>query len=103
MGANILYSCLWTDGFIVLCSAGESLAFTLRAFVELMDHGIVSWDILEQKFIQIVSILNFSYSYTCVLFLSVYLTMFKKYINKSVSIFGGDIILFYILATSKVI
>ncbi|XP_013415031.1 engulfment and cell motility protein 1 [Lingula anatina] len=35
--------------------SGESLAFTLKAFVELMDHGIVSWDILEPKFIKNVS------------------------------------------------
>lgn len=32
--------------------AGETLAYTLQSFVELMDHGIVSWDILEPKFIQ---------------------------------------------------
>ena len=37
------------------CSAGDSLAYTLQAFVELMDHGIVSWDVLEHKFIKIVS------------------------------------------------
>lgn len=30
---------------------GEHLAYTLQSFVELMDHGIVSWDILEPKFI----------------------------------------------------
>lgn len=38
-------------------SSGEALAYTLRAFVELMDHGIVSWDILEPRFIQTVRIL----------------------------------------------
>lgn len=32
--------------------AGELLAYTLQSFVELMDHGIVSWDILEPKYIQ---------------------------------------------------
>lgn len=37
------------------CRVGESLAFTLKAFVELMDHSIVSWDVLEPKFIKIVS------------------------------------------------
>lgn len=30
---------------------GEMLAFTLVSFVELMDHGTVSWDILETQFI----------------------------------------------------
>lgn len=34
---------------------GESLAYTLRAFVALMDHSIVSWDVLEHKFIKITS------------------------------------------------
>lgn len=30
---------------------GERLAFVLLSFVELMDHNIVSWDIVEPKFI----------------------------------------------------
>ncbi|XP_003743361.1 engulfment and cell motility protein 1 [Galendromus occidentalis] len=30
---------------------GERLAFVLLSFVELMDHGIVLWDIVEPKFI----------------------------------------------------
>lgn len=35
------------------------LAFTLMSFVELMDHGIVSWDILESPFInKIASFVN---------------------------------------------
>ena len=29
----------------------ERLAYVLLSFVELMDHGIVSWDIVEPKFI----------------------------------------------------
>jgi engulfment and cell motility protein 2 len=28
------------------------LAFTLTAFLELMDHGIVSWDLLSLSFIK---------------------------------------------------
>ncbi|ELU11056.1 hypothetical protein CAPTEDRAFT_228466 [Capitella teleta] len=35
--------------------SGEALAHTLKAFVELMDHGIVSWDIVEPRFIQTVA------------------------------------------------
>lgn len=31
--------------------SGDHLALTLQSFVELMDHGIVLWDILEPKFI----------------------------------------------------
>ncbi|KAK8763544.1 hypothetical protein V5799_033835 [Amblyomma americanum] len=30
---------------------GDHLALTLQSFVELMDHGIVLWDILEPKFV----------------------------------------------------
>ncbi|XP_050036168.1 engulfment and cell motility protein 1 [Dermacentor andersoni] len=30
---------------------GDHLALTLQSFVELMDHGIVFWDILEPKFV----------------------------------------------------
>ena len=37
---------------IFVCSTGDALAFTLKAFVELMDHGIVSWDVLQHKFIK---------------------------------------------------
>lgn len=32
-------------------SSGEALAYVLQTFVDLMDHGVVSWDILEHKFI----------------------------------------------------
>merc|ERR1712045_521825 len=35
--------------------SGESLSYTLKTFQELMEHGIVSWDVLEQKFIQQVA------------------------------------------------
>ncbi|XP_056590791.1 engulfment and cell motility protein 2 isoform X3 [Triplophysa dalaica] len=31
---------------------GEMLAFTLTAFLELMDHGIVSWDLVSVSFIK---------------------------------------------------
>uniref|UniRef100_A0A668ANK1 Engulfment and cell motility 2 n=1 Tax=Myripristis murdjan TaxID=586833 RepID=A0A668ANK1_9TELE len=34
------------------CFFGEMLAFTLTAFLELMDHGIVSWDLLSLSFIK---------------------------------------------------
>uniref|UniRef100_A0A7N6ATT3 ELMO domain-containing protein n=1 Tax=Anabas testudineus TaxID=64144 RepID=A0A7N6ATT3_ANATE len=38
---------------------GEMLAFTLTAFLELMDHGIVSWDLISLSFIkQIASYVN---------------------------------------------
>lgn len=40
-------------------SKGDMLALTLISFVELMDHGIVSWDILETPFIiKIASFVN---------------------------------------------
>ncbi|KTF90578.1 hypothetical protein cypCar_00045833, partial [Cyprinus carpio] len=31
---------------------GEMLAFTLTAFLELMDHGIISWDLISVSFIK---------------------------------------------------
>lgn len=34
---------------------GSALAYSLQSFVELMDHGIVSWDILEIPFINKVA------------------------------------------------
>ncbi|XP_076655572.1 engulfment and cell motility Ced-12 [Halictus rubicundus] len=34
---------------------GSALAYSLQSFVELMDHGIVSWDILETPFINKVA------------------------------------------------
>ena len=34
---------------------GNALAYSLQSFVELMDHGIVSWDILETPFINKVA------------------------------------------------
>lgn len=33
-------------------SCGEMLAFTLTAFLELMDHGLVSWDTVPISFIK---------------------------------------------------
>uniref|UniRef100_A0AAY4ELI6 ELMO domain-containing protein n=1 Tax=Denticeps clupeoides TaxID=299321 RepID=A0AAY4ELI6_9TELE len=41
-----------TDLAFSLCSFGEMLAFTLTAFLELMDHGIVSWDLISLSFIK---------------------------------------------------
>lgn len=39
-------------GWFLSCSFGEMLAFTLTAFLELMDHGIVSWDLISLSFIK---------------------------------------------------
>lgn len=36
----------------VFFSFGDMLSFTLTAFVELMDHGIVSWDTFSVAFIK---------------------------------------------------
>lgn len=36
------------------------LAFTLTAFLELMDHGIVSWDMVSVTFIKQVRLPLFS-------------------------------------------
>lgn len=36
----------------VFSSFGDMLSFTLTAFVELMDHGIVSWDTFSVAFIK---------------------------------------------------
>lgn len=40
----------------VSCSFGDMLSFTLTAFVELMDHGIVSWDTFSVAFIKKVNL-----------------------------------------------
>ncbi|KAK2162224.1 hypothetical protein LSH36_101g00019 [Paralvinella palmiformis] len=32
--------------------SATTLGYALKAFVELMDHGIVSWDLMEPKFIK---------------------------------------------------
>uniref|UniRef100_A0A8D0AFU5 Engulfment and cell motility 1 n=1 Tax=Sander lucioperca TaxID=283035 RepID=A0A8D0AFU5_SANLU len=40
---------------VLPCSFGDLLSFTLTAFVELMDHGIVSWDTFSVAFIKKVS------------------------------------------------
>lgn len=43
----------WADLWIIcLFSFGDMLSFTLTAFVELMDHGIVSWDTFSVAFIK---------------------------------------------------
>uniref|UniRef100_A0A8C9VBB5 Engulfment and cell motility 2 n=1 Tax=Scleropages formosus TaxID=113540 RepID=A0A8C9VBB5_SCLFO len=36
----------------LLLQDGQMLAFTLTAFLELMDHGIVSWDLISLSFIK---------------------------------------------------
>lgn len=42
---------------LLLCSSfGDLLSFTLTAFVELMDHGIVSWDTFSVAFIKKVPV-----------------------------------------------
>jgi len=38
----------------ILCRIGDQLAFCLKSFVELMDHGIEKWEIVEAKFIKTV-------------------------------------------------
>ena len=43
-------------------SFGDLLSFTLTAFVELMDHGIVSWDTFSVAFIKKVSQGNVSFN-----------------------------------------
>lgn len=45
-GSNFLISMIEGGNF-----SGELMALTLQSFVELMDHGIVSWDNLQDKFI----------------------------------------------------
>lgn len=41
-----------TTRLSVFSSFGDMLSFTLTAFVELMDHGIVSWDTFSVAFIK---------------------------------------------------
>lgn len=49
----MFFSKCFTLIFIVCVrSFGEMLAFTLTAFLELMDHGIVSWDLISISFIK---------------------------------------------------
>lgn len=36
----------------VPCSLGEMLALGLRAFLELMEHGVVSWETLSISFVR---------------------------------------------------
>lgn len=38
--------------YVFPCSYGETLAFTLTAFLELMDHGLISWDTISIGFIK---------------------------------------------------
>ncbi|XP_051887086.1 engulfment and cell motility protein 2 isoform X3 [Pristis pectinata] len=48
-----------TNNLLDKFSFGEMLAFTLTAFLELMDHGIISWDLISTAFIkQIASYVN---------------------------------------------
>uniref|UniRef100_G3U3M5 Engulfment and cell motility 1 n=1 Tax=Loxodonta africana TaxID=9785 RepID=G3U3M5_LOXAF len=47
------------SGTEILTNFGDMLSFTLTAFVELMDHGIVSWDTFSVAFIKkIASFVN---------------------------------------------
>ena len=52
-------TCVHVGSILTYCvccySSGEDLAYTLKAFVELMDHSIVSWDVLDPAFIKTVS------------------------------------------------
>lgn len=47
-------------------SFGDLLSFTLTAFVELMDHGIVSWDTFSVAFIKKVSQENVTLHKLCI-------------------------------------
>ncbi|XP_032897925.1 engulfment and cell motility protein 2 isoform X3 [Amblyraja radiata] len=48
-----------TNNLLDKFSFGEMLAFSLTAFLELMDHGIISWDMISTAFIkQIASYVN---------------------------------------------
>lgn len=48
-------------------SFGEMLAFTLTAFLELMDHSIVSWDLISLSFIKQVIIITYIVIWLCIL------------------------------------
>lgn len=48
--------CVCSRVRVLSCSFGDLLSFTLTAFVELMDHGIVSWDTFSVAFIKKVSL-----------------------------------------------
>lgn len=71
----------------VSLSFGEMLAFTLTAFLELMDHGIVSWDLISLSFIKQVppSLMFYSTDLHCSklqgLFISLYYHMFLFYLS----------------------
>lgn len=45
-GMNIVISMIENEAFI-----GEMLKYTMLSFVELMEHGTISWDVLQSKFI----------------------------------------------------
>ncbi|KAM9523246.1 engulfment and cell motility protein 2 isoform 2-T2 [Salvelinus alpinus] len=46
---------------------GEMLAFTLTAFLELMDHGIVSWDLISLSFIKQVGKVSVECNRDCII------------------------------------
>lgn len=48
----VLNLCIILCVFCLCLSYSEMLAFTLTAFLELMDHGIVSWDMVSITFIK---------------------------------------------------
>lgn len=49
---KVLNRCVTMCVFCPCLSYSEMLAFTLTAFLELMDHGIVSWDMVSTTFIK---------------------------------------------------
>lgn len=53
---NVDLDALLFHMFTCADSTGEIQAYVLKSFVELMDHGLVSWDILDPKFITTVSL-----------------------------------------------
>ncbi|XP_031709824.1 engulfment and cell motility protein 1 isoform X2 [Anarrhichthys ocellatus] len=65
---NLFPICSSLPVFSVFFHFGDLLSFTLTAFVELMDHGIVSWDTFSVAFIKkIASYVNKSAMDTAVL------------------------------------
>uniref|UniRef100_A0AAR2JK38 ELMO domain-containing protein n=1 Tax=Pygocentrus nattereri TaxID=42514 RepID=A0AAR2JK38_PYGNA len=51
-GITLLVQMVEIAVVLFFCSFGEMLSFTLTAFVELMDHGIISWDTFSVAFIK---------------------------------------------------
>lgn len=49
-GLSLIINCIESGKF-----KDNTLAFALKSFVELMDHGVISWDILENPFINTIA------------------------------------------------